>query len=59
MLVTISHIRMCSLQLGYSVLHRASKYGQLETLNALLSTGMPVDVRNNVSYYICNYIIHM
>ena len=45
---------MCSLQIDDSVLHEASRYGQLETLRALLSTGMPVDVRNYVSYYICN-----
>ena len=48
---------MCSLQYGDSVLHAAIDYGQLETLRALLSTGMPVNVRNYVSYYICNYII--
>ena len=48
---------MCSLQYGDSVLHEASQYGQLGTLNALLSTGMPVDVRDSVSCYICNYII--
>ena len=52
MLVTISHIRMCSLQGGDSVLHEATLYGQLGTISALLSTGMPVDVRNNVSCYI-------
>ena len=48
---------MCSLQGGDSVLHEATLYGQLGTISALLSTGMPVDVRNNVSCYICNYII--
>ena len=47
---------MCSLQIYGSVLHAASQYGQLETLSALLSTGMPVDVRDDVSCYICHYI---
>ena len=50
---------MCSLQLGDSALHVASEYGQLGILSAMLSTGMPVDVRNIVSFYICNYIIRM
>ena len=47
---------MCSLQIYGSVLHAASEYGQLETVRALLSTGMPVDVTDDVSCYICNYI---
>ena len=40
---------MCLLQDGDTVLHEASREGQHELLQHLLTTGMAVDVRNYVS----------
>ena len=42
---------MCSLQLGNTVLHEACYHGNVDMMSALLSSGIPVDIRNNVSWY--------
>ena len=42
---------MCLLQFGDTVLHEASRNGQHELLQNLLKTGIAVDVRNDVSWY--------
>ena len=40
---------MCLLQVGDTVLHKASEYGQHELMKHLLKTGIAVDARNDVS----------
>ena len=42
---------MCSLQLGNTVLHEACLRGHTELVTVILSSGMPVDIRNVVSWY--------
>ena len=42
---------LCSLQYGDSILHEACSGGHTELATIILSSGMPVDVRNDVSWY--------
>ena len=42
---------MCSLQAGDTVLHEACYHDNADMMSALLSSGIPVDIRNNVSWY--------
>ena len=42
---------MCSLQWGDTVLHAACRHGHTELVTVILSSGIPVDIRNNVSWY--------
>ena len=42
---------MCSLQAGDTVLHAACYHGNVDMMSALLSSGIPVDIRNRVSWY--------
>ena len=42
---------MCSIQWGDTVLHEACYGGHTELVKIMLSSGIPVDIRNNVSWY--------
>ena len=42
---------MCSLQTGDTVLHEACRGGHTELAIIILSSGMPVYIRNIVSWY--------
>ena len=42
---------MCSLQWGDTVLHEACRGGHTDMTSVLLSSGIPVDIRNYVSWY--------
>ena len=42
---------MCSLQFGHTVLHEAILGGHTELVTVILSSGIPVDIRNKVSWY--------
>ena len=50
---------MCLLQFGGTVLHEASKHCQHELLQHLLKTGIAVDVKDDVSWYMHSYITEM
>ena len=48
---------ICSLQFGNTVLHEACCHGNVDMVSALLSSGIPVDIRNNVSKLVhCIYV---
>ena len=42
---------MCSLQYGDTVLHEACLGGHTEVIKTIISSGIPVDIRSDVSWY--------